>query len=262
MLGNKNSVFNKSNQPPKPINPLIKRIDKLHEAYDPASPNCRFVAVVFDAKPEGTKSGVAASSASPLAKSNPELYQYAQSINPDPEKFIENQIVGFDGIANRMKSQMEVKAKLEEKIADLRGKAADLSKQFKIITDQIQEIVNNNHKIQYDLISILQKTEVNALQNIPLSYEEQVLLGDLQKQKEEIDKPNQFVAELNTLSLKAKQKKDSKEIPMRFDIEPEIMSKAETVLKIDQDAISSLIEMLKEMEKKLKEIEKEQENLN
>ena len=142
------------------------------------------------------------------------------------------------------------------------AKINDLSEYFKVINDNLEKITSQNHRIQLTLMEVLKTTEVNALANanIPLSSEEQILLGDLQKMEEEINRPNQYIAQLNTLSLKAKQKKDSKEIPIYFDIDQDVLAKAEAVLKTDHHAIDSLVKITKKIEHSLQIIEEKIHN--
>ena len=242
-LLNKNKAANQSSSN---NDPLRARIAKLKDAYDTKSPNCRFTAIFYDIKPDKAK---------PAAFQSLELQQFADSTNPDPKLFMPTQVSGFEELRQRVESQKAALVVFKDKLKDLKGKIQNITEKNLVLNDKIQEITAKDNQIQLTLMSVLKHTEVKALSNIPLSSEEQVLLGDLQKQAEEIEKPNQFVAELNTLSLKAKQKRDSKEMPLRLDLEPEVLQKAEAVLRIDHNAIEALVEFTKKIDQSVQVME-------
>lgn len=240
LFGNKNAQA-----APKPVNPLIQRINELKAAYDTSSPNCRFVQIVYDALSKSPNLNLAA-----------DVVNLAKQSNPDPKLYQPAVIAGFEGIVARQNSQKEIINHMKNKLYTMQEKIINLNKDFKeLLASRIQSITEKNNEIQTMLMSVLEKSEVKALSGFQLSREEQELLDELQKIQEEVDKPNQYVAALNTLSLKAKLVKDSLIVPPTYNLDAATIQKAETILRASNMGISSMIKHTKTIDKQIKYIE-------
>ncbi|EAY13059.1 hypothetical protein TVAG_212410 [Trichomonas vaginalis G3] len=248
LLGSGGGLFGKKNQPAKPQNPIINRINALKQAYDTSSSQCKFIAIVYDAAGPSNKNS--------KVNLEPDIKQIADACNPDPKLYVTSIIVGYEGITSRVNVQKEMISKMQEKLQSMKNKIQELNDDFKsLLSNRIQSITEKNNEIQQMLMSVLENTEVKALSGFQLSREEQELLDELQKMQEEVNKPNQYIAALNTLSLKAKLVRDSLIVPPSYNLDASTIQKAETVLKANNTGLESISKYIKTVDRQLKFME-------
>lgn len=77
--------------------------------YDPANPDCRFQCVLY-----GKRQGQDERPMPPNC--NPRLWQQAERNNPDPEHFVCQHVVGFNGLKQRIELQEKARVKHREQL--------------------------------------------------------------------------------------------------------------------------------------------------
>ena len=246
--------------PPPPSDPLLQRLYRIRDAYDQKRPTYRFSAIFYNVKGKGTTFGGSA-----FSKKNPDCltpYEWNQAKADAPDQNFEaSVIVGFQQLEERQNSQAVVVDAMEKKLKNQIG----YIQQLKTIYDEslihkIHEAEQNQREIHRRLIHQLQVDEVKALQTFQFSLEEHQILDRLEKLNEEIQKPNQYVAALNTLGLHAALQRDSSAGGSEPIVRDEELEPAEGILRSNNDAIAALTEVMRELERSISAMERALEN--
>lgn len=251
LLGKKNQT---KPPPPKPENPLVSRINRLKDAYDKTSVNCRFKAIVYNAKGSGGTGTLGSGGNKKPPTLTDEEWETAMAQCVDQNKYVPDVLVGFDAISERIDSQHQIIEKMQAKLDDLKKRIDSQNEQFDyLLYEKIKQIIERNNEIHDTLMSVLEVEEVNALASLQISREEQNLLNQIERMDDGV---SSFGAQLNNLKLNAKLMSASVSVPLPISIDSESISTAESVLKVNNKALEELIKYTKKVEKSADAIEK------
>jgi hypothetical protein len=111
-------------------------------------------------------------------------------------------------------------------------------------------------------MAVLKSEDVSALQGLPFTRGEELLFEKLEGVRGEIEKPNKYIAALNTLNINAKFMRETLAAPPEVTVKPEMVKKSVEVLKINGDAVKALIGVMKECERSVRAMEEGVENMD
>jgi hypothetical protein len=238
--------------------PLLQRLHKIRDSYDPESTSYRFQAIVYN-----TKAGGSLSIGGPqIPKCVTKLdWQRAIASAPDRETRTPEVLSGFKGLEDRIKAQETVLGQMRTRLQDMQARISELSTTFgDLIIPRIRKMTENNNLINRQLMSVLKSEEVNALQGIPFTREEELLFEKLDSVRTEIERPNKYIAALNTLNVTAKFMRETLAVPPKVNVKPEVINRAAEILKSNGDAVKALIGVIKSSAKCVKAMEEALEN--
>jgi len=235
LFGNKTQTVVKSSDP------LQQRLDNIKSSLDKQSTNYRFQTVVYN---------YGSSNARNPPTMTADDWAQAQADAPDTTMF-PFVVCGFDGLKNRMAEQNQIIELMKKKLQSMNSAIKAIKEKSNEFQQEIiPKVFMRKQTILPMLIDILEKEEVHSLSGYQFSREEHELLDRIEKLKEDVNRPNRYVAALNTLTLKANLLKDMSfkgSSSRRFieDLDAEMVSSGEEIMKINNDSISVMIKDLK-----------------
>lgn len=230
-------------QAERPIDPLMARLYKIKNSYDPEHQSYRFHAAFYN-----TKGGTVATAKKPNCITDQEWNQLMAS-TPDPNQ-IPHVVRGFGELKSRVEAQNKVVEQMKTKLKSMQAKIEEMRNRYNVdFTAIMREITEDNISISEQLMEVLQDKETSALKSYPFSAQEHELLDRLERLAEEVNKPNKFVSALNTLDLKSKLMMESMAFQPKIELEEEYITKATDILEVNNEALESLINLTKRIEK-------------
>lgn len=190
-----------ANQNQGPVDPFVQRVDNIVNAYTPTSENYKFSTVVYSSEAGKSMGGGTMGKGSLGAKQHafsPEEWEsYVALAPPDMAPTV---LQGFSGLSSRMVEQQNTLMLMEKKLANQKQAIQSIKSSYNIIRAvTIQKAIELNRKIQEITMEILRDKEVQALNRVPFSKDEQELLDKLEQLKSDSAKPNKYVSQINKI---------------------------------------------------------------
>lgn len=241
-------LFGQQQQVQQHVDPLLQRLYKIRDSYDPNSTQYRFRAIVYNAKGTG---GIGGGIGGGAPKGiDPTEWQQAIHASPDEATLTPSALSGFNDLKNRINAQQGVLDMMKTKLNDMITRIMELNANYLDSTqDQLKKLTENNNTISYLLMKRLQTEEVNSLQSHQFSNEEHNLLTKIEGLKREVDQPNKFSAALNDLRTMANLNSDRKSIAPQIHIHEATLEKTKEVLDANGKSLKSLIDIVKKIDK-------------
>ena len=234
--------FNISAPPPPPSDPLLRRLYNIRDSYDSNSKSFRFKAIFYDTK----GSGIGGSSQAPACLTADQWSQ-AQASAPGDE-YKPNVLCDFKDLEKRISAQEAIIQKMRNKLDDMRARISELKDEFiEEVETQLKIVEEKNIKIDQLLMGILEVEEISALQSIQFTSDEHQMLNQLEELKVEIDKPNKYVAALNTIKLKSNLLRESMAVKKEIRVDDKTLNSTTEILKMYTNALKSLVQITKKM---------------
>ena len=137
---------------------------------------------------------------------------------------------------------------MREKLDDMRTRISELRDEFtEDVTNQLILVSDKNDRINQLLMGVLEVDEVNALQTKQFTSEEHQMYDRLEELRAELDKPNKYVAALNTIRLKSNLLRESMAVRPEVEVSESTLASTEDVLRMNTKAMKALVQATKKM---------------
>ncbi|GMI20877.1 hypothetical protein TeGR_g6930, partial [Tetraparma gracilis] len=162
---------------------LERQLGELHDAYDPASPNCRFKAAFYNAVDPAQRH---------LYSKPPEVAQedwtQAEAKNPDSRALVPAPVRGVAALGERAEAQRKASRQLQDYIQSLEKTAETLKSKSKQSEEAYLSAKNNQVALDRRLMSALLKVELFRSMGSPLNQQEVRFREDVKAAHARLDK--------------------------------------------------------------------------
>lgn len=233
--------------------PILKRLKDIKAAYDKEDEAYRFQVILYNTK----GSGQAPAKPKSVADKN---WKQAQAVAPNER--VPELIQGFDGLHARSESQNLMVSKLREKMQDMKAKIEEMRAKIEgEIRGQMQEISENNSKIDERMMEIMQVKEIDSLKSVMFSQNEEELLEKLEEWDSQIKKPGGYAANLNKLKNMAEEMKEGVSSKSEVILTRDAKDKIAAILKTNTRSLKALTHVVKESRAAQESLEKQTQKL-
>jgi len=227
----------------------MKRIEAIAEQINPSSPFYRFRFAFYNRVSDDT-----ANYRKPENMSD-QMFRDAMAKNPDKRSMVPVLAQGFDDLKKRRENQTAQRKAQEEKIQIITSHIEDRLIEQQLFQDKLNEyrltLATNLKRI----LHILSRLEYLRRKSQPLNRNEEHLISQLERMKEELNRPGQYMTRLNELLSTAKIQSDI-EANEILSLDEESITKIQDILSDFVVALSSIIKDINEDVKALNIIEK------
>ncbi|KAG6918308.1 hypothetical protein DXG01_015400 [Tephrocybe rancida] len=177
-------------------NILQQRIEGVYNAWNPASPQCRFQHAFYN----NVDPAKVAYFQRPQNISN-ELWEKARRENPDPSCFVPAFATGFDDLRLRVEAQSVQSEKLKQRLTDVKKRLDALSERHALSNfSRLQRAATQQIQVTQRLLTFVQHLHllIPAVRSSAIRPEEEQLRGQLEEVEEEIRR-GRLAGKLNEL---------------------------------------------------------------
>ncbi|KAH0794376.1 FG-nucleoporin NUP57 [Histomonas meleagridis] len=244
-------MFGQAAPPPPPSDPLLQRLYKIRDSYDKNSKSFRFKVIVYDTKTTTSTIGNQA----PACLTAEQWEQANASVPEDTMK--PNVLQDFTDLEGRVGAQEAIIKEMRNKLDDMRTRICELRDEYnEEVTNQLILVSEKNDQINQLLMGVLEVEEINALQTKQFTSEEHQMYDHLEELRSEIDKPNKYVAALNTIRLKSNLLRESMAAHSDIEVSETSLTSAKDVLMMNTKAIKALAHATKKMKNNANNMQK------
>jgi hypothetical protein len=169
---------------------------------------------------------------------------------PFPEAVWPEVVTSFEDLQRREREQLDIAHELENKLRDIR----DQIKQTKGVADGLALLEATNNNIRKQMMTYMQQHEVEQLQGVKFSSEEQHMSDHLERLRDRIHGPDGFGAKIHVLELKHALIRDAGDSARRTrgkDVALEQMKTVTDILTTYNDAIAEIDKQLVHLRRKV-----------
>eukprot|EP00818_Percolomonas_sp_WS_P002186 CAMPEP_0117454036 /NCGR_PEP_ID=MMETSP0759-20121206/10576_1 /TAXON_ID=63605 /ORGANISM="Percolomonas cosmopolitus, Strain WS" /LENGTH=478 /DNA_ID=CAMNT_0005247175 /DNA_START=28 /DNA_END=1464 /DNA_ORIENTATION=+ len=176
-------------------------IQKVHRAYNAASPQCRFMFWLYNAADPSQK---------PLLEQkiieqyknviHPRQFQEARNGNPDNRRFYAVPVRSFDDLTQRVEKQNERTEQFKLMLQSLEKRIEALRRHHEVTTvSGIEQVKLNYRKLYSRVLRLMSMMEILHQRGVGVGSSDIALKSKLQALQRELQKPNQYRGRLNEL---------------------------------------------------------------
>lgn len=220
------------------VGPILKRLKDIKAAYDPDDPAYRFQIIVYN-----TAHGNPPSKPKSLTDKS---WEQAKAVAPSSTR-VPALIQGFDGLQERSSAQQEIVEKMKAKMQDMKTKLEEMRAKIDgEIREQMQQISENNSRIDARMMEIMQVKEIDSLKSVAFSQNEEELLEKLEEWEAQINKPGGYAASLTRIQNMAEAMKEGVCSKSEVMLNREAKDRITAILKTNTRSLKALTEVVKE----------------
>lgn len=234
--------------------PIVARLRRIRDAYDPKSTSYRFQVIVYNTKKSGGTSGgfgLGSWSSTQPESVKPEDWTMAKNAAPS-DKVEPHVIKGFKELKERAEAQQEIATKMREKLSSMKGRLDVLKRKLKTeVGDKIAKIQEREREVKQLQMEVCELKDVNAFKGVPFNSEEEDLMKKLESLESEIERPNSFTAKLNMLGTRSKLVKERMVTEPELVLTDDAVKKIQDVLEMHTKSLMALTTVVKSVDKQM-----------
>eukprot|EP01119_Soliformovum_irregulare_P024403 TRINITY_DN8743_c0_g1_i1.p1 TRINITY_DN8743_c0_g1~~TRINITY_DN8743_c0_g1_i1.p1 ORF type:complete len:355 (-),score=99.77 TRINITY_DN8743_c0_g1_i1:50-1114(-) len=198
-----------------------QKIKSLGDAWNRASPDCRFRHMLYNRVPPEDVEKYARP-----ADVNEKLWEQAQNANWDPKHLVPVQATGFGDLQLRIESQQNVTQQQQQLLEEIQQFLTNSQRKHDLdFTIRIDESRRRHAQLSHRMMQLMKKLEVLCSRGYPIVGEEDIFRSKLEMLANQLAQPNHFKSRLTELQASIKMQEDRP--ADRFDM-------------LEQDALESL----------------------